>query len=111
MVAEARRIGKPVTTRSTGGRGISGTLFYLILIIIAVIDLFPPILIGLISFKPQIEIFKRPPSGFPETFIWDNSADALALLPAGQQPVSDTPAGLVNSLITAGLGTVLLIVV
>lgn len=84
--------------------------FYLLLLTIAFIDLFPFIWILLSSFKTQLEIFRWPPTFFPENFVWDNYADALALLPAGQQPVSDIPYGLTNSVVISLISTVLILV-
>ncbi len=84
--------------------------FYLLLCTIAFIDLFPFIWILLSSFKTQLEIFRWPPTFFPENFVWDNYADALALLPAGQQPVSDIPYGLTNSVVISLISTVLILV-
>jgi ABC-type glycerol-3-phosphate transport system permease component len=84
--------------------------FYLLLCAIAFIDLFPFIWILLSSFKTQLEIFRWPPTFFPQNFVWDNYADALALLPAGQQPVSDIPYGLTNSVVISLISTVLILV-
>lgn len=98
-------------TPGSGRKLIGSTLFYLVLLIIAIVDLFPLLWIALSSFKPQVEIFRMPPTFLPETFTFGNYADALALLPPGQQPVSDIPAGLVNSIITAGISTLLLVVI
>jgi multiple sugar transport system permease protein len=90
---------------------ISGTFFYLVLILIAIVDLFPLLWIALSSLKTQLEIFRMPPTMLPENLTLANYADALALLPPGQQPVSDIPSGLVNSLLIASASTVLLILV
>lgn len=102
------------TGRSTGKvvrRTISGTLFYAVLVVIAIVDLFPLLWIASSSFKTQLEIFRMPPTIFPEAPTFANYADALALLPPGQQPVSDIPAGLVNSLVIASIATLLMIIV
>lgn len=85
-------------------------LFYLLLCTIAFIDLFPFIWILMSSFKTQLEIFRWPPTFLPENFIWDNYADALALLPAGQQPVSDIPYGLTNSIVISLISTACILV-
>jgi multiple sugar transport system permease protein len=84
--------------------------FYLLLCIIAFIDLFPFIWILLSSFKTQLEIFRWPPTFFPQNFIWDNYADALALLPPGEQPVSDIPFGLTNSIIISLSSTLFILI-
>lgn len=86
------------------------TAFYLLLCAIAFIDLFPFIWILLSSFKTQLEIFRWPPTFLPENFVWDNYADALALLPAGEQPVSDIPYGLTNSIVISLISTALILV-
>ncbi|MBX3062220.1 MAG: carbohydrate ABC transporter permease [Anaerolineae bacterium] len=92
-------------------RRIGDALFYVVLLIIALIDIFPLLWIALSSFKTQLEIFKMPPTVFPEQFTWANYADALALLPPGQQPVSDIPSGLLNSVIISVVTTVLLLII
>jgi multiple sugar transport system permease protein len=89
---------------------ISGVSFYGLLVTIAFVDLFPLLWIALSSLKTQLEIFRMPPTFFPEHLTLANYADALALLPRGQQPVSDIPSGLVNSAITACLTTILLLI-
>lgn len=95
--------------RSTGN--IFGkTAFYVLLCIIAFIDLFPFVWILLSSFKKQMEIFAWPPTFLPQNFVWDNYADALALLPPGEQPVSDIPYGLTNSIIISLTSTVLILI-
>jgi multiple sugar transport system permease protein len=106
------------TTQNASKNSILATLgavprhaaFYLLLAAIAFIDLFPFIWILLSSFKTQLEIFRWPPTFFPQNFVWDNYADALALLPAGQQPVSDIPYGLANSVVISLISTVLILV-
>ncbi len=102
---------KSPATPGSGRKIIGSTMFYLVLLVIAIIDLFPLLWIALSSFKPQVEIFRMPPTFLPETFTVGNYADALALLPPGQQPVSDIPAGLLNSVITAVIATLLMILV
>lgn len=92
------------------GRVLRRTGFYLLLCTIAFVDLFPFIWILLSSFKTQLEIFRWPPTFFPENFVWDNYADALALLPPGQEPVSDIPYGLTNSLVISLISTALILV-
>ncbi|MCC6802801.1 MAG: carbohydrate ABC transporter permease [Anaerolineae bacterium] len=111
MVSAVQRYQAGVDTGKVVRRTISGTLFYLVLIVIAIVDLFPLLWIASSSFKTQLEIFRMPPTIFPESPTFANYADALALLPPGQQPVSDIPAGLVNSLVTAGIATFLMIIV
>jgi multiple sugar transport system permease protein len=83
--------------------------FYTILIVVAIIDIFPLLWLALSSFKPQAEIFRMPPTFFPQQGTLSNYAEALALLPPGQQPVSDIPAGLGNSLFVACATTILLL--
>jgi multiple sugar transport system permease protein len=90
---------------------IGGATFYLVLVGIAFIDLFPFLWVALSSFKPQLEIFRMPPTVIPEDFTFANYADALALLPPGQQPVSDIPSGLVNSTMIACISTLLLVII
>jgi ABC-type glycerol-3-phosphate transport system permease component len=97
--------------RITPRRALGSGLFYIVLTVIAIVDLFPLAWIALSSLKNQLEIFKMPPMFFPETPTLANYADALALLPPGQQPVSDIPAGLLNSVIIASVSTLLLIIV
>lgn len=92
------------------GRVLRRTGFYLLLCTIAFVDLFPFIWILLSSFKTQLEIFRWPPTFVPENFVWDNYADALALLPPGQEPVSDIPYGLTNSLVISLISTALILV-
>lgn len=92
------------------GRVLRRTGFYLLLCTIAFVDLFPFIWILLSSFKTQLEIFRWPPTFFPENFVWDNYADALALLPPGQEPVSDIPYGLTNSLVISLISTALILI-
>lgn len=95
---------------SVVGRVVRQTTFYLLLCTIAFIDLFPFIWILLSSFKTQLEIFRWPPTFFPQNFVWDNYADALALLPPGKEPVSDIPYGLTNSLVISLISTVLILI-
>jgi multiple sugar transport system permease protein len=111
MASALRNIQSPMDAGKALRHTISGTFFYLVLMVIAVVDLFPLLWIGLSSFKTQLEIFRMPPTIFPEVLTFANYADALALLPPGQRPVSDIPSGLVNSLLTAGIATLLMIVV
>ncbi|MBK8023029.1 MAG: carbohydrate ABC transporter permease [Chloroflexi bacterium] len=98
------------TSRPPLGRTISSAAFYAVLLIVAVVDLFPLVWIGASSFKTQLEIFKMPPTFLPEASTLANYADALGLLPPGQQPVSDIPSGLMNSVISAGAATILMMI-
>jgi len=111
MAATARNFSRPAKTGSAARRALGSTAFYIVLIVIAIVDLFPLIWIGVSSLKTQLEIFQMPPTFLPQNLTLANFADALALLPPGQQPVSDIPAGLMNSVITASVSTVLLIIV
>lgn len=86
------------------------TALYTLLTLIAVVDLFPILWVALSSFKTQLEIFRWPPTLLPERAVLGNYAEALALLPAGQQAVSDIPAGLQNSLLVAVASTLLMVV-
>ncbi len=83
---------------------------YLILTGLALIDLFPVVWIGVNSFKTQGEIFHYPPTFLPQDFTLGNYNEALALLPPGQQPLSEIPVGLSNSLVIATCSTVLILV-
>jgi multiple sugar transport system permease protein len=81
---------------------------YLILILLVIVDLFPLFWIGVSSFKTQGEIFRYPPSFLPKAATLANYQEALGLLPRGQQPLSEIPIGLRNSLIIAACATVLI---
>jgi multiple sugar transport system permease protein len=109
MTATSQTI--PQNTALTSiGKIVQQTLFYLLLCAIAFIDLFPFVWILLSSFKTQLEIFRWPPTFLPQNFVWDNYAEALSLLPAGQQPVSDIPYGLTNSVVVSLISTLLILV-
>jgi multiple sugar transport system permease protein len=86
------------------------TPLYLVLILLAMIDLFPLFWIGVSSFKTQGEIFRYPPTFLPEDFTLGNYEEALALLPPGQQPLSDIPMGLQNSIIIAAVSTFFILI-
>lgn len=111
MATVPKNVSYSTPLKSIVWRGMQGVSLYAILLAIAFIDLFPFIWILLSSFKKQIEIFRWPPTFFPDNPTFDNYADALALLPPGQDPVSDIPEGLANSLIIALITTVLLVIV
>ena len=85
-------------------------LFYLVLLVFAVIDLFPYIWVLLNSFKSQLEIFAFPPTGLPLHPIRDNYSQVLGMVPSGQQPISAIPSGLINS-IEIDLATTIAVVV
>ncbi len=72
--------------------------FYLVLIVFAVVDLFPYIWVLLNSFKSQLEIFAFPPTGLPLHPITDNYMQVFGVAPPGQQPISAIPSGLTNSI-------------
>ena len=84
---------------------------YLILITLAVVDLFPLAWIGLSSLKEQGEIFRYPPTFLPEKLNLRNYQEALALLPPGIRPLSEIPNGLQNSFVIATCATVLIVLV
>lgn len=109
MMAITENAPEHLTMRSTS-KLFGQTLFYILLCIIAFVDLFPFVWILLSSFKMQMEIFAWPPTFFPANFVWDNYADALALLPPGEQPVSDIPYGLTNSIVISLISTILILV-
>jgi ABC-type glycerol-3-phosphate transport system permease component len=83
---------------------------YLILIVLALVDLFPLFWIGVSSFKSQGEIFRYPPTFLPKASTIGNYQEALGLLPRGQQPLSEIPIGLRNSLVIAASATVAIMV-
>jgi ABC-type glycerol-3-phosphate transport system permease component len=62
-------------------RAIRRSPLYLILIILALIDIFPLLWIGLSSFKTQGEIFRYPPTFLPKDATLNNYQEALGLLP------------------------------
>jgi ABC-type glycerol-3-phosphate transport system permease component len=78
--------------------------------VLAFIDIFPLFWIGVSSFKTQGEIFRYPPTFLPQKFTWGNYKEALALLPPGQQPLSEIPIGLRNSLVIAACAPVLILI-
>lgn len=84
---------------------------YAILILLAVIDIFPLAWIGISSIKTQGEIFRYPPTFLPEKIDLKNYQEALALLPRGVKPLSEIPIGLQNSLVIAGVSTVMILLV
>jgi multiple sugar transport system permease protein len=84
---------------------------YVILIILALADLFPLLWIGLSSLKNQGEIFKYPPTFLPQKLTWNNYQEALALLPRGQRPLSEIPVGLQNSIVISVVSTVAILLV
>jgi ABC-type glycerol-3-phosphate transport system permease component len=104
--ASARRTRGLTASPSLGWR----VLLYVVLVAIALVDLFPIVWIGLSSFKTQGEIFRMPPTLLPADPTLSNYAEALALLPPGQQPLSDIPAGLANSLVIALASTAIMLV-
>jgi len=91
-------------------RAIRRSPLYLILIILALIDIFPLLWIGLSSFKTQGEIFRYPPTFLPKDATLNNYQEALGLLPPSQQPLSEIPGGLRNSLVIATFATVLILI-
>jgi multiple sugar transport system permease protein len=91
-------------------RAIRQASLYLVLVLLAAIDIFPLFWIGLSSFKNQGEIFRYPPTFLPKLFTIGNYKEALALLPAGQQPLSEIPLGLQNSVVIASISTVFILI-
>ena len=83
---------------------------YLALILLALIDLFPLFWIGISSFKTQGEIFRYPPTFLPKNFTMSNYQEALSLLPPGQQPLSEIPMGLQNSIVIASFSTFFILI-
>jgi multiple sugar transport system permease protein len=77
----------------------------------SLIVLFPFVWVVLSSFKTQLEIFQIPPTILPAKPTLSNYADALDLLPPGQQPTSEIPAGLRNSLEVALPTTILMLLI
>jgi len=63
------------------------------------------------SFKTQHEIFRMPPSFLPVDPVLSNYGDALALLPSGQEPVSEIFPGLLNSIKISATTTLILLVI
>lgn len=72
---------------------------YILLILLALIMIFPLLWMFLSSFKTGSEIFAQPPVWIPKTFQWSNYLEAFKLAPFGVY--------LTNSLITAGAITVI----
>ncbi|RPJ50348.1 MAG: carbohydrate ABC transporter permease [Chloroflexi bacterium] len=91
-------------------RAIRRAPLYLALILLAAIDIFPLFWIGVSSFKTQGEIFRYPPTFLPKDFTLGNYQEALALLPPGQQPLSEIPMGLQNSVVIATISTVFILI-
>ncbi|WBY64499.1 carbohydrate ABC transporter permease [Thermocaproicibacter melissae] len=74
---------------------------YILLVVICVVFLFPLAWALVCSVKPEAEILSYPPKWIPEIFTWSNYTTVLA-----RYPYLDWAK---NSIITAGLGTLLIL--
>lgn len=93
----AQRAGRH-KVRSRVGRGISQVL----ILVAAVITLIPFIWMVSTALKPSSEVFSNPPSLIGSSIEWGNFADAWNYLPFGRF--------MLNGLIVAGVGTILVVV-
>ena len=60
------------------GKKFTNNVFLVILIILAVVSLFPVVWVALSSFKPQNELFSSPMTFFPKTWTLSNYASAIS---------------------------------
>jgi multiple sugar transport system permease protein len=74
---------------------------YILLVVICVVFLFPLAWALVCSVKPEAEILSYPPKWVPDVFTWSNYTTVLA-----RYPYLDWAK---NSIITAGLGTLLIL--
>ena len=60
------------------GKRLTNNIFLVILIVLAVVSLFPVVWVALSSFKPQSELFTSPMTFFPQTWTIDNYISAIS---------------------------------
>ena len=78
-------------------RSVNYWLMFVLMTVIAIISFFPIFWMLISSFKPQSELLHMPPTFFPENFTWENFTGVFKQMPFGRYYI--------NSLITAGLNT------
>lgn len=93
--AENERLRRKATTRRRVGLGFS----YLALILVAILMLFPLIIVVLVSFTPNEITQTWPPKLIPSAFTLDNYIDLFGRLPIGRE--------LLNTIVFAGAVTII----